>query len=104
MLIDSHCHLNFPDFKDDLPDVITRAEENKISKMLSICTKLSEFDEIKSIAEKYDNIYCTVGVHPHDAEDYVEVKAEEITALTTHPKCVGIGAVSYTHLTLPTSG
>lgn len=91
MLIDSHCHLNFPDFKDDLDAVLARAKENGIGKMVSICTKLEEFADITAIAEKYDNVFCTVGVHPHDADDHVSVTAEELIALTKHPKCVGIG-------------
>lgn len=91
MLVDSHCHLNSPDFKDDLDAVIARAKENGVGKMVSICTKLSEFEEIAAIASKYENVFCTVGVHPHDAEDYVSVKAEELVELTRHTKCVGIG-------------
>lgn len=95
MLIDSHCHLNFPDFKDDLDEVVARAKENGIGKMVSICTKLSEFAEIAAIAERYENVFCTVGVHPHDAKDHVteekQVTADELIELAKHPKCVGIG-------------
>jgi len=91
MLIDSHCHLNFPDFKDDLDAVIARAKENGIGKMVSICTKLAEFEEIAAIAEKYENVFCTVGVHPHDALAHTSVTAAELIARTKHPKCVGIG-------------
>ncbi len=91
MLIDSHCHLNFPDFKDDLDAVITRAAEYGVGKMVSICTKLEEFPEIAAIAEKYENVFCTVGVHPHDALQHVSVTAEELIERTKHPKCVGIG-------------
>ncbi len=91
MLIDSHCHLNFPDFKDDLDDVLARAKENGVGKMVSICTRLSEFPEIAAIAEKYDDVYCSVGVHPHDAKTALETKSEDIIKLTAHPKCVGIG-------------
>lgn len=95
MLIDSHCHLNFPDFKDDLDEVVKRAHEYGIGKMVSICTKIHEFAEIAEIAERYENVFCTVGVHPHDAREHmneeVKVSAEELIALTKHPKCVGIG-------------
>lgn len=91
MLIDSHCHLNFPDFSDDLPQVVARAQEAGIGKMVSICTKLAEFPEIAKIADTYDNIYCTVGVHPHSAEEYVQTTAAQLIALSQHPKCVGIG-------------
>jgi TatD DNase family protein len=93
MLVDSHCHLNFPDFKDDLDAVLARADAAGVKKMVSICTKLAEFAEIAAIASKYPNIYCSVGVHPHDADEKnaAEVKATDIIALTHHPKCVGIG-------------
>ena len=93
MLVDSHCHLNFPDFKDDLDEVMARAGQAGVGKMVSICTKLEEFREIAAIAEKYDNVYCSVGVHPHDADEKnaAEVKAEDIIKLTAHPKCVAIG-------------
>lgn len=91
MLVDSHCHLNFPDFKDDLDEVLKRAREYGIGKMVSICTKLEEFQAISAIAEKYDNVYCTIGVHPHDALEHVSVTAAELIEKTKHPKCVGIG-------------
>lgn len=91
MLVDSHCHLNFPDFKDDLPEVISRAQENGIGKMVSICTKTSEYEEIQEIAQTYENVYCTVGVHPHEAQNEQSLKAADIVKLTEHPKCVAIG-------------
>lgn len=91
MLVDSHCHLNFPDFKEDLDQVITNAHEVGIEKMLSICCKLSEAEEIRNIAEKYENVFCTAGVHPHEAEGHEGITAAEIIKLTNHPKCVGIG-------------
>jgi len=91
MLIDSHCHLNFPDFADDLSQVVARAHDAGIDKMISICTKIAEFKDIAKIADTYENVYCTVGVHPHDAADHVDTTAEELIALSQHPKCVGIG-------------
>ena len=59
--------------------------------MVSICTKIAEFPQIAAIAEAYDNIYCTVGVHPHDAAGHQNTTAAELIALSQHPKCVGIG-------------
>ena len=91
MLIDSHCHLNFPDFAGDLPQVVERAHAAGIAKMVSICCKLAEFHDIAKIAETYPNIFCTVGVHPHSAEEYVKTTAAELVELAKHPKCVGIG-------------
>lgn len=91
MLVDSHCHLNFPDFKDDLPEVIARAAEYGVSKMVSICTKTSEYEEIQKIAETYDNVFCTVGVHPHEAQNEQSLTTADIVKLAAHPKCVAIG-------------
>ena len=91
MLVDSHCHLNFPDFKDDLDQVIENAGKAGITQMLSICCKLSEYDEIKSIADSYDNVNFTVGVHPHEAENHPDIFANQIIELTKDPKCIGIG-------------
>ncbi len=91
MLIDSHCHLNFPDFKDDLQDVIARAHENGISVMQTICTKMSEADEVLAIAEAHEHIYCSVGVHPHEADKTPLVEVEELIKRTKHPKVIGIG-------------
>ena len=59
--------------------------------MVSICTKPVEFETITAIAEKYENVYCTIGVHPHLAEDYAEITANQLVEKTQHPKCVGIG-------------
>ena len=91
MLVDSHCHLNFPDFKADREDVIARAEEAGIGLMLTICTKMAEFDEILAIAESRSNIFCTVGVHPHEAQHHTDLAVERLIEATKHPKVVGIG-------------
>ena len=91
-LVDSHCHLNYADFKDDLPAVIQRAREHHISHMLTINTRLSEAIEIQEIATAHNFIFCTVGVHPHDAADYAESDLkQQIIDLCQHPKVVGIG-------------
>lgn len=92
MLVDSHCHLNFPEFKEDFPDVLRRAKLNGIETMLTINTRLSESREIQAIAETYPNIFCTVGVHPHDAKDYAATDLKQrIIDLSQHPKVVGLG-------------
>ena len=96
MLVDSHCHLNFPDFAPDLDDVMKRAFENGIELMLTINTKLSEAKDIQAIADQYPHVFCTVGVHPHDAKDYIkgyegDTLLNQIKKLTQHPKVVGIG-------------
>lgn len=92
MLVDSHCHLNFPDFASDLDAVLGRAAENGIGTLLTINTRLSEAKDIQAIADRYPQVYCTVGVHPHDAADYAgDTLLSQLKELTQHPKVVGIG-------------
>ena len=91
VLVDSHCHLNFPDFKEDLDAVIARAGAAGVSVMQTICTEMEEFDEILAIAERYDGVYCSVGVHPNDSGKGEVVEAQALIAKTSHPKVIGIG-------------
>jgi len=91
LLVDSHCHLNFPDFKDDLDGVISRAREAGVGVMQTICTEMAEFDEVHGIAERYDDVYCSVGVHPNDSSEAKQVTAEELIAKCSHKKVIGIG-------------
>lgn len=91
MLVDSHCHLNFPDFKDDIDGVITRAKAAGVGVMQAICTEMEEFDEIYAIAERYEGVFCSVGVHPNDSAKQEIVIAEELIAKTSHKKVIGIG-------------
>ena len=90
-LVDSHCHLDFKDFADELDDVVKRAENAGISTLVTISTQLSTFDKVLEIAERFDNIYCSVGVHPHEADQEADVTAEQLIELARHPKVVGIG-------------
>ena len=89
-LVDSHCHLNFPQLRDDIPAIIKRAADNNIKVMQTICTKMAEFNEVRTIAESHPAIYCSVGVHPHEA-DNESVTAEELVNAANHPKVIGIG-------------
>jgi TatD DNase family protein len=91
MLIDSHCHLDYLARDEDLDDVVARARDAGLGGMVTICTKVSEFDEIRAIAEKYDDIWCTVGIHPHEADTEPVVSAERLAELAAHPKVIGIG-------------
>jgi TatD DNase family protein len=88
VLIDSHCHLDFADFGDEREAVIERARRAGVGGMLTICTKVTEFDGVRALAESHDDIWCSVGVHPHEAEDQPEA---DLAALAQHPKVVGIG-------------
>ena len=91
MLIDSHCHLDFPDYAGDIGEVMARAAEARVGLMLTISTTLSGFPKVREVAERYDNVYCTVGVHPHEAAKEPGEDTERLVALATHPKVVGIG-------------
>lgn len=91
MLVDSHCHLDFDDLNSDLDDVLTRAEEAGIGQMVTISTKMSTFERVRAIAETHDNIYCTVGVHPHEADTEGDVSTERLIELSQHERVIGIG-------------
>jgi len=90
-LIDSHCHLDFPDFGDELDEVVARAGRAGISHMVTISTHVTKFPQVKAVAERFDNIYCTVGIHPHQAATEPEISVDELTDMASHPKVVGIG-------------
>jgi TatD DNase family protein len=91
MLVDSHCHLDFSDFDEDRDSIIASAVDAGVGYMLTICTHVSKFGEVIAVAEKYDNIFCTVGVHPHNAESESEVNARQLINMAKHPKVVGFG-------------
>jgi TatD DNase family protein len=91
MLVDSHCHLDFPDFADERDAVIDRARAAGVATMLTICTRLDQFEGVREIAEAYDGIWCSVGAHPHEAADHAAVLSEHLVGLASHSKVVGIG-------------
>lgn len=90
MLVDSHCHLNFPEFTADMPAVLKNMRDNGVGHAMCIGVTLEKFPEVLSIAEAYDNIYATVGIHP-DNEGVEEADVDRLVALADHPKVVGIG-------------
>ena len=89
-LVDSHCHLDFPELSTDIPKIIDNAASHDVSIMQTICTRISDFPKIRSIAEQYNNIYCSVGIHPHNVKDETTT-AEELVELAQHQKVIGIG-------------
>ena len=91
MLVDSHCHLDFPEFAPELDAVVERARQAGVGRMLTICTRLSKFDQVLAVAEKFDRMFCSVGVHPHEAGHEADVNLPRILELAKHPKVVGIG-------------
>lgn len=91
MLVDSHCHLDFDDFKDDLDGVVGRARAVGVARMVTISTRVRQFDKITAIAERFEDVYCSVGTHPHNADEELDIEASDLIALAAHPKCVAIG-------------
>jgi TatD DNase family protein len=91
MLVDSHCHLDFPDFAAEREAVIARARAAGVGTMLTIGTRLDQFAGVRAIAETADAIWCSVGAHPHEAADHAALRPEQLIALAAHPKVVGIG-------------
>jgi TatD DNase family protein len=91
MLVDSHCHLDFPDFAEERDAVIARARDAGVATMLTIGTRLDQFPGVRAIAETYPEIWCSVGAHPHEAADHAGTTAADLAALAAHPRVVGIG-------------
>ena len=91
MLVDSHCHLDYPELAGDLAGVLARAESAGVGTLLSIGTRLDRFAGVVAIAEAQANVFCTVGVHPHEAGDEGQSTPDRILDIVRHPKVVGIG-------------
>ncbi|WP_417831502.1 TatD family hydrolase [Terasakiella sp.] len=91
MLVDSHCHLDFPEFQEDFEAVLARAEEAGVKTMMTICTHVTKFDQVHAIAKAHDNIFCTVGIHPHNADSEPEVTVDQLVQWASDPKVVGFG-------------
>ncbi|GJE27437.1 TatD family hydrolase [Methylobacterium organophilum] len=91
MLVDSHCHLDFPEFAEDMPGVIARAQAAGVTRMVTISTRVAKADTYRAIAEAHPAVWYTVGTHPQGAGEEPDVPAEAIAALTDHPRCIGIG-------------
>jgi len=90
-LVDSHCHLDFPDFADELDDIVVRARNADVARMVTISTKITQIDRVRAVAERYDDVFFSVGIHPHHAGSEPEVSVDELCRLAEHPKAVGIG-------------
>lgn len=89
--VDSHCHLDYPELSGDLDAVVSRADEAGIKWMTTICTQLDKFPQVLGVAERFGNIFCTVGVHPHEAGNDDNITAERLVGLADHPKVIGLG-------------
>ena len=92
MIIDSHCHLDYPNLFNNLDDVIKRAKSNNVNILLTICTNIESFNKIKIIIEKYDNVYGTFGIHPHEAKNHTDIDSKFISkSVSNTKKIVGVG-------------
>jgi len=91
MLIDSHCHLDFPDFASELDAVVARARAAGIGRMVTISTRVRKHAQVLAIAEKFPDIFCSVGTHPHNAHEELDIDAKALVEISKHPKVVAIG-------------
>jgi len=91
MLVDSHCHLDFPDFSEELDAVVARAGQAGVDTLVTISTRVKKFPQVLAVAEQYSNVYCSVGTHPHNAAEELDVTADDLVRLAQHPKVVAIG-------------
>ena len=91
MLVDSHCHLDFPDFAAELDAVVARARAAGVGRMVTISTRVKKHAQVIGIAEKYPDVFCSVGTHPHYAAEEPDIDAKTLIALAKHPKIVAIG-------------
>jgi TatD DNase family protein len=91
MLVDSHCHLDFPDFAADLEAIVARAAAAGIGRIVTISTRVRRLGQLLEIAERFPNVYCSVGTHPHHADEEDGISADELIELASHPKVVALG-------------
>jgi len=91
MLVDSHCHLDFPDFADELDAVVARARAAGVGRIVTISTRVKKHAQVLAIAERFPDVFCSVGTHPHSAKDELDVGAAKLVALSQHPKIVALG-------------
>lgn len=91
MLVDSHCHLDFPEFAPELDGVIKRAQDAGVGICVTIGTRMDGFTRVRQVAEQYENVWCSVGVHPHEAEKELLADPALLIEAARHPKVVGIG-------------
>jgi len=91
MLVDSHVNLHGEQFADDLDAVVARARAANVGTMLNICCNVSDFADVLAVAERFEDIYASIGTHPHEAKENPDIKASEIITLSQHAKVIGIG-------------
>jgi TatD DNase family protein len=90
-LIDSHCHLDFPDFAEEVEAIVARASAAGVERLITISTRVAQGARLVALAERFAEVYFTIGTHPHQAAEEAQTDAAAIRAFAAHPKCVGIG-------------
>jgi TatD DNase family protein len=91
MLVDSHCHLDFPELERELDAVLGRARSAGVGPIVTISTRVRQFDALKAIVEAQEDVFCSIGTHPHNAAEEPDVTVAELVAIARHPKVVAIG-------------
>ncbi len=91
MLVDSHCHLDFPEFAPEIDAIVARARAAGIGRMVTISTRVRKLPQVLAVAEKFPDVFCSVGTHPHNAHEELDIDAAQLVALSKHPKIVAIG-------------
>jgi TatD DNase family protein len=91
ILVDSHCHLDFPDFVDELDAIVARAQAQQIQRIVTISTRVRRHGDVVAIAERFPDVFCSVGTHPHHAHEELDVTADDLVRRASHPKVVAIG-------------
>ena len=96
-VIDSHCHLDFPDFAEELDAVVARAQAAGVERMVTISTRVAHGEAYQALAERFTDVYFTIGTHPHQAAEEPETDAAAIRRFAGHPKCIAIGEAGLDH-------
>jgi TatD DNase family protein len=91
MLVDSHCHLDFPHFAGRVPQLLEQAREAGVGRLVTISTHVGRFETYRALAEAHDEVFFSIGTHPHHAAEEPDVAADEIVRLAQHPRCIAIG-------------
>lgn len=91
MLIDSHCHLDFEALSADLDGVMARAADAGVAGMVTISTRVENFSTYAGLADRYPNVWCSVGTHPHNADQELHIQTDDLVRLSAHPRCIAIG-------------
>ena len=91
MLVDSHCHLDFPDFSAELDEIVERARAAGIGRVVTISTRVKKHAQVLAIADRFPDVFCSIGTHPHYSDEEIDIDARRLIEISKHPKVVAIG-------------